>query len=766
MAFSNKNSTNVGASFTRRQFSFLAAASSLSFLGTRHAFALQQLHISTPFTGTLAPVFPLTARSHDSFAALMEYVPSVDPDAAFFRSRVPRARRISAFAPTQAHPRLSPLPQVATLTGCYRTLGVAADDGYRRSRYGAPPQGGVYVSRMISYHDVVVSWSGPGMIPNPALTDAAHRNGALCLGTIFQPDKRIFDSSAVPAREVAAKFVELAIYFGFDGYFMNFEQGTPQGHAQVLDLMAMMHEEAHARGKSDFYLQFYDGSANMDLLMPVRTPGSPSVPAASFADSTMLDQGWSGYSMTHGCCSGQPTDAASVYEYCRKNGLDPYKSAFFGYQLYPGPGYLGLSAPSVIHPNDSATAYGSLQVYSFEDGLHTMQEAIDKGPGHNSSLSSEEEYYALERSFFSGQSQNPALDNTPTAEQAHLYASVAGGTRRYTEYSATEDQSTDQLRLPITYGVANFTVEHSVIGAFPFLTRFNLGAGDAFFIDGVKRSDQRWFNMGIQDLLPTWQWWMEPMHGTLDRSAPHYAPLQVGFDRALAYDGGASLRVSGLLEAQDSVSLRLYKTKLDVMNADDLSLHLVWQGLAGTEQNLSVGLVFEDVPEHVEWIGFTETERVLHQQMGHGWTRSRINLSAWRGRTIAAILLGFARAKPSRAGTTVDLHIGEIYAGRPLTNETLAAPSGFTVAAHAAGVAPNTVQVRFRWQSSDADDYYDLYSVGETAETRTWLGRVSADSYYAESVEANGSTAFELVATSRAMPLLRSAAARVTLPAG
>ncbi|MFT4113724.1 endo-beta-N-acetylglucosaminidase [Silvibacterium sp.] len=758
MASSNENSTTASASLTRRQFSFFAAASVFGALASKHAFG-QEHHAHAASAGELTPKFPLTAHVEDNFAALMEYVPSVDPDAAFFRSLVPRAARIAPFAPTQAHPKLSAQPQVATLTGCYRTLGADYDERYRRIRYGTPPEGGLYVSRMIGYHDVVVSWSGPGVIPNPALTDAAHRNGALCLGTIFQPDKRIFDSSVVPAKEVAAKFVELAIYFGFDGYFMNFELGTPQGHAQILDLLGMMHEEAHRRGKTDFYIQFYDGSADMNKLMPVTAPNSPLVPAASFADSTMLDQGWSGYSMTHGCCSGEPTDAASVYEYCRKHGLDPYKSAYFGYQLYPGPGYLGLSAPSVIQPNDSATAYGSLQVYSFEDGLFTMQRALDKAPGHTSALTPEEEYYSLERAFFSGQSQNPALDNTPTAEQAHIYATVAEGKRRYADYSPTEDHANDQVKLPITYGVANFTVEHSVIGSFPFLTRFNLGAGDAFFIDGAKQSDHAWFNMGIQDLLPTWQWWLEPMYGALDRNAAQYAPLDVRFDRSIAYDGGASLHISGKLDGRDGIALHLYKTKLAIENADDLALQLVWQG---TGECLSVGLIFEDEPGKTEWIGLADTAHVSRQSIAQNWTRSQVALSPYRGRILAALLLGFRREK--HADAAVDLHIGEIYAGSPLKAETLTAPADFKVEAHAAGTAPNTLHARLRWTMRNSDAYYDLYSVS-AANARTWIGRVTGDRYFAENVSADTGTSFELVATSRETPLLRSQAAKAALTA-
>lgn len=752
-----KNSFDFSDFLTRRQFSLLSAASLLHLLGQQRASAIQP-SVSPGRAGQLlAPIFPLTATYADSFAALMAYDPSGDPDAVFFRSRVARAYRIEGFAATQAHRKLSAKPKLATLTGCYRALGTAEENAqYKKQPYGVSPEGGVYVSRMISYHDIMVSWSGPGLIPNPAMTDAAHRNGALCLGTIFQPDHRIFDASIVPAQQVAAKLVDLAIYFGFDGYFMNFELGTPKGHQQILDLLALMREQAYGRGKRDFYIQFYDGSSDITQLMPLKGPSS------SFADSAMLDQGWSGYSMTHGCCSGEPVDPKSVFAYCETHNLDPYEASYFGYQLYPGPGYLGLSAPEVIHPNDCAYAYGSLQIYSFDDGLHTMQQAMLRdAPASASAREQEEQFYELERRFFSGQSENPALDNAPSAEQAILYSETAEGKRRYTDYSAEKARTTDQLRLPITYGVANFTVEHSVIGAFPFLTRFNLGAGQSFFIDGVRQGTRPWFNLGIQDLLPTWQWWMEPMHSPLDRSILHYAPLTVQYDQALAFDGGASLHITGSLH--ESMALRLYKTKLAVRDTDNVSLQIVWQAEPKTKQHLSIGLLLEDAPDKPVWIRFADASRVSHQPLAEGWTRSSTNLAAYEGRTIAAILFGFHHDQLRKTHTVFDLHIGELYAGAPATKTSAAAPSGFTVTA--SSVDGERLHARLRWQMSDQDAYYDLFTVNSHG--KTWLGRVYADCYYAEGVACDPGqpTTFELIATTRQTPLLRSQPAQVVLAA-
>jgi endo-beta-N-acetylglucosaminidase D len=753
-------------SWTRRDFSRLAAASLIHLYGAKSGFATEPSSAAILTPRTLAPMFPLAGPSPDSFAELMVYDPTADPDAKFFRSIVPRASRIAAFAPTQAHPTLSPLPQLAGLTGCYRSLGPEVVDTYKKVRYGLPPRDGVYISRMVAYHDVLVNWSGPGVIPNPAMTDAAHRNGALCLGTIFQPDRRIYDSSVVPARKVAAKFVELAIFFGFDGYFVNFEMGTPQAHREVHQWMSMMREEARAHGKSEFYIQFYDGTTLMDRLMPVAESSSALGRAGSSADSAMLDQGWSGYSMTRGCCSGRSLDPATVSQYCNEHGLDPFASAYFGFQLYPGPGYFGLAAPSVIHPNDSSQAYGSLQIYSYEDGLHTMLEARKHGSLQTSADSRQEEFYALERSFFSGQSQNPALENQPDTDQALTYAEVAGGTRKYSDYSPTEERPTDQIRLPITFGVANFTVEHSVIGDFPFLTRFNLGEGEAFFIDGAKASNLPWFNMGIQDLLPTWQWWMEPISGFLDRSISRFEPLDIRYDKGLAFHGGSSLHISGKLLSGDGVALRLFKMKLPMQSGPNAaSLHIVWLGSKPTKYQFQLGLVFEDSVGQTEWIGLADASRMTHEPLTDGWVLSRINLTAYHGRTLAALLLGFKTGGSHEEPAAVDIHIGEIYIGTSPEEAPPSPPSGFTLEAHTAGAEQDSVQARLHWKMDEAIVYYDLFSVSLRGNRKTWLGRVSGDCYYVADagLGKQNSILFELVATSRRYPLLRSLPARTVL---
>ncbi len=695
------------------------------------------------------PRFPLTGETKDAFATFMAYEPSRDPDAPFFRSKMRQAQCIPPFAATQAQPSLSAAPQLASLTGCYRSLGPQLDDRHRRQRYGNAPADGVYVSRMIGPLDVIVGWSGTGIVPNPAMTDVAHRNGALCLGLIFQPDKRIFDSSVVPARKVAAQFARLASYFGYDGYFVNFESGTPAEHEQVLALITMMREEARRLGHSNFYVQFYDGSSDMEQLLPMRVDAGGHAHAQ--ADSVMLDQGWSGYSMVRGCCSGEPQTPEHVRRYCEKNNLDPYRSAYFGFQLYPGPGYLGVAAPAVVSPNGNGSAFGSLQIYSYEDGFWTMRSAATaKDVQPLPPAQAEEAFYELERRFFSGQSGNPALTNEPSMQQARLYTDVAQGTRRYADYSPGADPSIEQVTLPITYGIANFIAERSVIGSFPFLTRFNTGAGRHFFLDGQQVNSRPWFNLGIQDLLPTWQWRMEPVDALLDRTERDFSPLRVRYDGDVAFHGGSSLHIEGSLRPDKPVAVYLYKTRLFVV-AQETFLHIIWRGNSDTMQHLALGLIFEDAPQHIVWLRLRDTSSCTTSPLQNAWLRSNFKLGQFHSRTIAAIVLGFFPEPGVAVETNFDLHIGEIYAGAKEETAPLEAPRGFTATGAASQNIPGTMDVRFRWHAREHDAWFDLFCLEPVTRQRFWLGRISGDHFFAEGVPYTSKTllTFELVATSR-----------------
>src|SRR5690606_36449279 len=58
-------------------------------------------------------------------------------------------------------------------------------------------------------------------------------------------------------------------------------------------------------------------------------------------------------------------------------------------------------------------------------------------------------------------------------------------------------------------GIAHYIAEKTPLVHDTFVTHFNVGQGQRFFIEGDVCNDQPWINIGLQDILPTWRWRFE-----------------------------------------------------------------------------------------------------------------------------------------------------------------------------------------------------------------------------------------------------------------
>ena len=235
---------------------------------------------------------------------LLSWDPATDPDAELTRARVPLQNRIEAVAATQANPSLNPEVQYLTLAGDY---GNAFFGGTSYTNEFSE-----YCFNFWQYIDVYAPWHGQtpattpeslwdveserefngkgtpfefGMmnLPNAAYTNAAHKNGALSLGCIFLPRayqswRTLIQRDEDGGFPYAEKLIEIAEYYGFDGWFVNLEGAdAPSGKAKT-ELQAFLKTLRDA-GQ---YIQWYDaaGSINESYL------------DSGAADSQFLDYGW------------------------------------------------------------------------------------------------------------------------------------------------------------------------------------------------------------------------------------------------------------------------------------------------------------------------------------------------------------------------------------------------------------------------------------------------------------------------------------------
>lgn len=195
-------------------------------------------------------------------------------------------------------------------------------------------------------------------------------------------------------------------------------------------------------------------------------------------------------------------------------------------------------------------------------------------------------------------------------------------------------------------GFASQIAECSVVGGSMFSTSFNTGHGLEWRDGGERTSDQQWGNINLQDILPTWQWWIDadsdPLQADFDYGKDYEAVPRFKYTKVGGYEGGDSLVLSGKLSNDNTI--RLYKTDLDV--AAGSKIDLTYNKLNSDDSKLQLGLILADDPETVVPVDVTDGSA------GNGWKTASVDLSQYAGKKIATLKLYAVGADGSRSLAT------------------------------------------------------------------------------------------------------------------
>lgn len=180
-------------------------------------------------------------------------------------------------------------------------------------------------------------------------------------------------------------------------------------------------------------------------------------------------------------------------------------------------------------------------------------------------------------------------------------------------------------------GFASQIAECSVVGGSMFSTSFNTGHGLEWRDGGERTSDQQWGNINLQDILPTWQWWIDadsdPLQADFDYGKDYEAVPRFKYTKVGGHEGGDSLVLSGKLSNDNTI--RLYKTDLDV--AAGSKIDLTYNKLNSDDSKLQLGLILADDPETVVPVDVTDGSA------GNGWKTASVDLSQYAGKKIATL---------------------------------------------------------------------------------------------------------------------------------
>ncbi len=332
-------------------------------------------------------------------------------------------------------------------------------------------------------------------------------------------------------------------------------------------------------------------------------------------------------------------------------GLDPY-DLFAGIDVQAN-GYNSISTTKMNAwwPSSNEKPHTSL-------GFYCPNWTFSESTSHD-------DYYDKENKFWVGANGNPATTSTV----------VSGGWK----------------------GAANYFVAKSPINQLPFVTNFNVGNGNKFFVNGTMLRNRDWNNRSLQDVLPTWRWITES----------EGIALTPAFDFSTAYNGGTSIKVSGVLNPSNATTLKLYKTNLPVDENTRLAITYL---SPYSNANIKIGVSFTDSPNQYEFFD-------AGQCTANNWTTKEFTLQNQAGKTISSIALKF---DSSDTVNDYSINIGQIRISN--TNETpLPAVTSFVITDNdfRDGLYADA---KLKWNKIDNAMLYEIYRVKSNGEKRITRG--------------------------------------------
>ena len=643
-----------------------------------------------------------------------------DPFAEMMQAKVPLQDRNEAFKPTQANPEMESDAKIMLMQGDYGNSFVDSMmynndfaehclNFWQYADYFCPWHGAATAYTPPALYDPATSdWRNRGFefgmlnIPNPAYTNAAHKNGVMSIGCLYfdqafragQSINELLEKDEEGNFLLVDKLVAIANYYGFDGYFLN-KEDYPNSMEDLHEFMRQMHEKG-------MYTQYYDVGSSFT------SEKGNWIKNGNYNSIFFNYGGWG--------------SAQNAYSWCNENGLNVYDAAFFGVECNQG--QFSRNVITAGYMPGTNNLYASVALFTPSD---FYQRGVDFGPSNEMPSFQRAEYQWMvterERMFFSGVTQDPTDSGLhPGFARPDLGISNASG----------------------WVGSADFTTERSVVDGSVFYTNFNTGHGMQYFDNGAVSHDDQWANINIQDILPSWQWWVDTEGTELDvdfdygskeiRYSKEGTQIEVPYTQIGAYKGGSSLAVYGYLDAENF--LRLYKTDLSVNENTKVSITFN-KTSADDASKMEVGVIFKNDPNTV--VNFNVPQA---NKQTDGWVTKEISLGDYAGEEIAAIGVNFDNG--SSAIVDYQMNIGELKVTDG-ENHTPDAPAGLKIRE-----AYDSKEMVLTWDlgSYDNIDQYNVYA-NLSDGRRICMGGIYDNVYYVKNTFGTDIVTMEVTAVGK-----------------
>ena len=689
----------------------MALAMVLSLVPATHAHAEETETETTETTAT-----PESSSSYEPwahgyrFVDILNWTPETDDYSEELVAKVPLQNRIATYAATQANPDLIDDAQLYVISSSnYRNTdttngpwnaGMAYDEFsynlFKFWQYADYTGAGGRPTEQIDEEtkNYIGSFEyGTIAIPQASATNAAHKNGVMSLAEYFVPRNPQYTEEWLYQAEdgsypYAQKLVEIANYYGFDGYFVNQEENIPSSYVPLFrDMLVWMREQG-------LYIQWYDsigdgGSISYrNKFEDYNDSWVWNEEDGRVSDSIFLNY-W--YSST--ALKDSKAHAESL-------GLDPYEVVFMGVE--GGQWKFGTDIETRYNAVDeNGQPYTSFAIW----GSDWYQDQFDRADDARYKDEYQWGVEERERIYFTSATENAGTYSTGEVTRDDIDA----GTINF-------------------QGFSKYVVEKSVIDGTVFASDFNNGHGMQYFRNGEVSRDMEWSNLNLQDILPTWQWWIETEGETLslemdwDYGTKH-TRHQGAFDytQVGAYNGGSSIVVYG--DLSDTHTVNLYKTELDVTEGSSIAL-TYHKTSADDASQIGIAVTFQAAD------GATETVVLPISDSGKqtGWTTAEVALGEYAGKVIAAIGV---QLSTEEAVEGYQINLGRLVVSDGASH-TPAAPTGVKLEKN----FDSTNELQLSWDIADYASVpnYHIYAIYADGSER-FVGGAYAENYYIQTLE-------------------------------
>lgn len=381
------------------------------------------------------------------------------------------------------------------------------------------------------------NWTAPMIRVPAAFMDAAHKNGvttsslsSIPFGASISPNDNGHGANLNALVSGGAdKMIKFLKYYGVDGWGMNSEFSTQENFARAIqEFMGATHQKAVVQGQFPSYSAvYYSLVGNNGRLSFGEGLTEGHKDWFQFNGKTVTNYYFSNYNWGN-------SELSTSDQISRRLGRDPR-------DVYAGMDMQGRGRANWTLLKQYGSSIGLWGAHNMSMFYESRNERGSRPDVQQNTLLGRTER------FYTNGNQNPARKIAVTNLLTYSYE-----------------------RLKEFHGISSMASAKSVLswdlGKMPFYSFFNLGNGRFFNVQGKEVSGNEWYNIAMQDYLPTWRYWFAPAF--LGREVDKQ-DLSATFVWDDAWFGGSCMQVSGTTQSE---YLHLFKTKFALQDGDKVRI--------------------------------------------------------------------------------------------------------------------------------------------------------------------------------------------------